>query len=136
MAYLVDSCILLDILTDDPQWAGISQDLLETSSRKAELFINPLIYTEISIGYTEQADLDKVVNIMALSWEEIPQKALFLTGKAFLSYRRNQGTKLRPMPDFYIGAHAQIQGYTILTRDVSRYKTYFPTVQLITPEIQ
>lgn len=134
MAYLVDSCILLDILTDDPRWANLSQNLLDQCSQNGELFVNPIIYTEISIGYAKRAELDKVLEIMALSWEDTPREALFLAGKAFLSYRRNHGTKNRPMPDFYIGAHAQVNDHVIITRDVSRYNTYFPSVQLIVPD--
>lgn len=134
MAYLVDSCILLDILTDDPQWANLSQNLLDQCGQNGELFINPIIYTEISVGYTEWAELDKVIEIMALTWEDMPKEALFLAGKAFLSYRRNHGTKNRPMPDFYIGAHAHVNDYVIITRDVSRYKTYFPSVKLVVPD--
>lgn len=133
MAYLIDSCILLDILTDDPQWADTSQSLLDQHSLEGELLINPIIYTEISIGYAQQADLDEVIKVMALSWEEIPHQALFLTGKVFLSYRKNKGNKIHPMPDFYIGAHAQMAHHSIITRDTTRYRTYFPEVKLITP---
>ena len=133
MAYLIDSCVLLDVLTDDPQWADISQNLLDHYSQEDDLLINPIIYTEISIGYAKPSDLEKVMEIMPLNWEDLPREALFLTGKVFLSYRKNKGNKLRPMPDFYIGAHAQIAQHSIITRDTARYHTYFPEVKLIIP---
>lgn len=133
MAYLIDSCILLDVLTDDPQWADISQSLLDQHSQEDNLLINPIIYTEISIGYAKSTDLEKVMKIMSLTWEELPRESLFLTGKIFLSYRKNRGNKIRPMPDFYIGAHAQVAQHTIITRDIARYHTYFPDVKLVTP---
>jgi hypothetical protein len=134
MGFLVDSCIILDIVTNDPVWAESSQKLLEKCDNEGNLYINPIIYTEISIGYSDVKLLNEVVEEMKLEWLDIPKEALFLTGKIFVKYRRNKGTKAHPLPDFYIGAHAQIAELQLITRDTARYKTYFSNVPLILPE--
>lgn len=134
MGFLIDSCIILDLVTNDPIWAQSSQKLLEKCDSKGVLYINPIIYTEISIGYSNVKLLDEVVEEMKLEWLDIPKEALFLTGKVFVNYRRNKGTKAHPLPDFYIGAHAQVTALQLITRDIARYKTYFPNVSLIIPE--
>ena len=131
---LVDTNVLLDVLQDDPQWAEWSQRNLESASLTDSLVINAVIYSELSIAFERIEDLEAVVSEASLSVEPIPREALFLAGKAFLNYRRRQGTKQSVLPDFYIGAHAAVGGYTILTRDVARYRTYFPTVDLIAPK--
>lgn len=131
---LVDTNVLLDVLQDDPQWAEWSQRNLESASLTDSLAINAVIYSELSIAFERIEDLEAVVAEASLSVEPIPREALFLTSKAFLNYRRRrQGTKQSVLPDFYIGAHAAVGGFTILTRDVARYRTYFPTVNLIAP---
>jgi predicted nucleic acid-binding protein len=130
---LVDTNVLLDVLQDDPQWAEWSQRNLESASLTDSLAINAVIYSELSIAFERIEDLEAVLSDASLSVEPIPREALFLAGKAFLDYRRRQGTKQSVLPDFYIGAHAAVGGYTILTRDVARYRTYFPTVVLIAP---
>jgi predicted nucleic acid-binding protein len=92
-----------------------------------------VIYSELSIAFERIEELESVLSEASLSVEPIPREALFLAGKAFLNYRRRRGTKLSVLPDFYIGAHAAVHGCAILTRDVSRYRNYFPTVRLIAP---
>lgn len=131
---LVDTNVLLDVLEDDPQWATWSQQQLETASLADRLAINAVIYSELSIAFERIEELDTVVAEASLALEPIPREALFLAGNVFLGYRRRQGSKQGVLPDFYIGAHAAVAGCPILTRDARRYRGYFPTVRLITPE--
>jgi predicted nucleic acid-binding protein len=130
---LVDTNVLLDVLQDDQQWADWSQGQLESTSLTDSLAINAVIYSELSLAFERIEELEAVLSAAGLSMEPIPREALFLAGKAFLTYRRRQGTKHSVLPDFYIGAHAAVGGLAILTRDVSRYRGYFPTVKLIAP---
>ncbi|MBU1172102.1 MAG: type II toxin-antitoxin system VapC family toxin [Proteobacteria bacterium] len=130
---LVDSNIILDIFLDDPIWADWSEATLETCAQRSTLYINPIIYTEISIGFDRIEDLESAVRRSGFQMINISKEALFLAGKAFLKYRKNKGTKRSPLPDFYIGAHAAVLGLELITRDVARYSTYFPTVPLISP---
>jgi predicted nucleic acid-binding protein len=131
---LVDTNVLLDVLQDDPQWADGSQGQLEAASLTDPLLINPIIYSELSMAFERIEELENTLTEISVALEEIPREALFLAGKAFLMYRRRQGTKTGVLPDFYIGAHAAVAGYPILTRDAGRYRSYFPTVRLIMPE--
>jgi predicted nucleic acid-binding protein len=130
---LVDSNIILDVFTDDPDWANWSQDQLEELAMDFPLFINPIIYSEISIGFQKIEELELALEGCGLKLLQIPKEALFLAGKAFLKYRIRKGKKIVPLPDFFIGAHAAISEMVLLTRDHSRYQTYFPTIQLIFP---
>ena len=130
---LVDTNVLLDVLQDDPQWAEWSQNSLDKASLSDSLSINAVIYSELSIAFERIEDLESVLSEASLLVEPIPREALFLAGKAFVNYRRRKGAKQCVLPDFYIGAHAAVSGFSILTRDVSRYRTYFPTVELIGP---
>jgi predicted nucleic acid-binding protein len=130
---LVDTNVLLDVLQDDPQWAAWSQEKLDAASTTDTLAINPVIYSELSIAFERIEELEAVITEGSLAVEPIPREALFLAGKAFLNYRRSRGTKQSVLPDFYIGAHAAIMQWPILTRDVRRFRTHFPTVSLITP---
>ncbi len=130
---LVDTNVLLDVLEDDPQWAEWSQQQLETVSLADSLAINAVIYSELSMAFERIEDLEAVMAEASLTLEPIPREALFLAGKAFLDYRRRQGTKQGLLPDFYIGAQAAVNDWPILTRDVRRYHSYFPTVRLIAP---
>jgi predicted nucleic acid-binding protein len=130
---LVDTNVLLDVLEEDSQWATWSQGRLEAASATDTLAINPIIYSELSIAFARIEELEAVIEDATLTVEAIPREALFLAGKAFLRYRRSRGTKRSVLPDFYIGAHAAVMQWPILTRDVGRYKTYYPTVSLITP---
>jgi predicted nucleic acid-binding protein len=130
---LVDSNIILDVFLDDPNWAEWSESKLEKFSAITKLYINPIVYSEISIGFKRIEELESVLNRAGFLMLDIPKEALFLAGKAFLKYRKNRGTKRSPLPDFYIGAHAAILEMELITRDESRYRTYFPTVKLISP---
>jgi len=131
---LVDSNVLLDLLLDDPQWASWSENILDNYSQINTLYINSIIYSEISIGFKKIEDVEKVIEQMGLKVLEIPREALFLAGKVFLQYRRNKGSKQSTLPDFFIGAHAAVSSFDLITRDVSRYRTYYPKVNLISPQ--
>jgi predicted nucleic acid-binding protein len=130
---LVDTNVLLDVFEDDAQWSDWSQDRLDSASATDTLAINPVVYSELSIGFARIEELEAVINEASLVIEDIPREALFLAGKAFLRYRRSRGTKRGVLPDFYIGAHAAVMQWPLLTRDVGRYRIYFPTVSLIAP---
>ena len=132
---LVDSNIILDVFLDDPNWAEWSESKLVTFSSMTKLFINPVIYSEVSIGFKRIEELESALNRTGFQMLEIPKEALFLAGKAFLKYPKNKGTKRSPLPDFYIGAQAAILEMDLITRDPSRYRTYFPTVKLISPKV-
>ena len=130
---LVDTNVLLDLVEDDPRWAPWSQEKLESVSAIDTLASNAIIYGELSIAFERIEELDAVVADAHLRMEPIPPEALFLAGKVFLQYRRRRGTKHSVLPDFYIGAHAAVMQWPLLTRDAKRYQTYFPTVEFITP---
>jgi hypothetical protein len=130
---LVDSNVLLDVATRDPQWETWSSDALTQAADDGQLVINPIIYAEVSIGFTTIEDLDDALPADVYLRTPLPYEAAFLAGKAFLTYRRRGGVKTTPLPDFYIGAHAAIAGCRLLTRDARRYRGYFPTVPLIAP---
>jgi predicted nucleic acid-binding protein len=131
---LVDSNIILDIFLDDPVWAEWSEAALSEYALHTPLFINQIIYSEISIGFEKIEELETAILSGGFQMLEIPKEALFLAGKAFLNYRKRQGEKRSPLPDFYIGAHAAVSGLELITRDKKRYQTYFPTVSIISPE--
>jgi len=130
---LVDSNILLDILTIDPVWYDWSSNKLADLAESHELIINDIIYTEVSIGFERIEDLEEAFSGNFFKIMPIPKEALFLAGKAFLYYKSNNGSKNSVLPDLFIGAHASVLGISLLTRDISRYKTYFPKLELITP---
>ncbi len=130
----VDSCVLLDLFTDDKDWGEWSESILEKYSQTNTLYINSIVYTEISIGFKKIEELEKAISELNMKVLEIPREALFLTGKAYLKYRKNKGTKNSPLPDFFIGAHVSVEKFNLITRDTSKYKTYFPQVKLIHPE--
>ncbi len=130
---LVDSNVILDVFLDDPKWADWSENKLEEFSGRGLLFINSIIYSEISIGFKMIEDLESAVKSSGFQLIDIPKEALFLAGKAFEKYKRKKGAKNTPLPDFYIGAQAAVLGIDLLTRDKGRYSTYFPTVKLISP---
>jgi len=130
---LVDSSVLLDILTEDPEWANWSQQALAQARDAGRLAINPIVYAEVSTGFDTIEDLDDAVSVRDFEREPLPYEAGFLAGKVFLAYRNRGGQRRSPLPDFYIGAHAAVRGYRLLTRDVARYRTYFPSVLLVTP---
>jgi len=132
---LVDSNVILDIFLDDPNWADWAEFALAEYSVYNNLYINSIVYTEVSIGFKKIEELESALNRGGFQMLEIPKEALFLAGKAFLNYRKSSGKKRSPLPDFYIGAHAAILDIALITRDVSRYHTYFPSVRLISPEL-
>jgi len=131
---LVDSNILLDVATGDSTWSDWSAHALEAAANESPLAINALIYAEVSIGYEKIEELEQAIPSTTFRREPLPYEAAFLAGKAFLKYRRRGGQRTSPLPDFYIGAHAAISGFRILTRDARRYRTYFPTVDILSPE--
>ncbi|MEU1993177.1 type II toxin-antitoxin system VapC family toxin [Nocardia gamkensis] len=133
-AVLVDSCVLLDVMTNDKHWAAWSADRITEALDAGRVVINPIIYAEVSVGYDAVEDLDYLLPSDEFEREALPFRAGFLAGKAYQRYRKNSGEKRSPMPDFYIGAHAAVTGYQLLTRDVARYRGYFPTVGLIYPD--
>src|SRR5271155_1229344 len=123
---LVDTNVLLDVLEDDSEWAAWSQGKLDSARTTATIAINPIISSELSIAFARIEELEAVITEASLNVEPIPREALFLAGKVFLNYRRGRGSKQSVLPDFYIGAHAAVMQWPILTRDVARYRTYFP----------
>lgn len=132
-ATLVDSSVLLDILTDDPAWAGWSGDALARARDDGALVISPIVYAEVSVGFERIEDLDEAVSAAEFEREPLPYEAGFVAGKAFLAYRKRGGQRRSPLPDFYIGAHAAVCSYRLLTRDAARYRTYFPSLELVAP---
>lgn len=132
-ATLIDSCVLLDIALEDRSWMAWSANALADAADLGPLVINPVIYAEVSVGYAAIEDIEAFLPATEYQREPLPYQAGFLAGKAFLTYRRNGGANRSPRPDFYIGAHAAVAGYRLLTRDKARYATYFPTVSVITP---
>lgn len=131
---LVDSCVLLDVLTDDPEWADWSAKAIATAQREGQAVINPLIYAEVSGGFNKVEELDAILPATEIERLDLPYEAAFLAGKAFAVYKRRGGQKRAPLPDFYIGAHAAIRSYRLLTRDARRFRTYFPKLRLVCPD--
>lgn len=130
---LVDSNIILDIVTEDPNWFDWSADKLTKYAQQTQLNINPIIYAEVSIGFEKIEELEAILPINFFHRLDLPWEAAFLAGKCFVQYRQQGGTKRSPLPDFYIGAHAAVTDMMLLTRD-NRYRTYFPNLELIVPE--
>ncbi len=130
----VDSCVLLDLFTNDPNWADWSENILEKYSKTNMLYINSIVYTEVSIGFNKIEEVETAIAELGIKVLEIPREALFLTGKVFLQYRRNKGTKQSPLPDFFIGAHATVSQFNLITRDSAKFNTYYPQLKLIDPK--
>ncbi|MGC4808130.1 type II toxin-antitoxin system VapC family toxin [Micromonospora sp. DT233] len=131
---LVDTNVLLDVFTEDPKWADWSGEALAAARDVGVLVINPIVYAEVSVRFARVEELDDALPATDFLREELPYSAGFLAGKAYARYRARGGTKQSPIADFYIGAHAAVCRYRLLTRDGSRYRTHFPTVPLIAPE--
>jgi predicted nucleic acid-binding protein len=131
---LVDSNVIIDVLTQDPTWRQWSEAALSDAADRDEIAINPIIYAEIASGFATMADLDRHLGIDAFRRLPLPYEAGFIAGRAFVEYRRRGGVRTSPLPDFYIGAHAAIAGLKLLTRDARRYTGYFPKVLLLSPE--
>jgi predicted nucleic acid-binding protein len=132
-AVLVDSNVLLDVMTEDATWFAWSASAIERAADHSRLVINPVIYAEASVRFTKIEELDAALSTDLFEREPIPYEAAFLAGKAYLAYRRLGGTRRSPLPDFFIGAHAAVAGHRLLTRDPARYRSYYPTVPLIAP---
>jgi predicted nucleic acid-binding protein len=130
---LVDTNILLDIVTENASWADWSYRALSEARTRDALAINDIVYAEMSVGYERIEDVDTFLAQTGLAIERVPRPALFLAGRAYKEYRRSTGTKTGVLPDFFIGAHAAIEGAELLTRDPRRIRNYFPTVTLVSP---
>jgi len=132
-AVLVDANVLLDVMTEDARWLAWSAEAIERAADRYRLVINPVVYAEVSIRYSRIEALDAALPKAMFDREPIPYEAAFLAGKAFSVYQRRGGKKTVPLPDFFIGAHAAVSGYALMTRDAARYRTYFPKLSLIAP---
>jgi predicted nucleic acid-binding protein len=130
---LVDSNVLLDIVTDDPTWSAWSSNALAEAFDNGRVVVNPIVYAEVSVGFDLIENLDDALPATQFVREPLPYAAGFLAGKAFLAYRRRGGARPTPLPDFYIGAHAAVSGYRLLTRDAQRYRTYFAGLDVLAP---
>ena len=134
MDILIDSNVILDIVTEDKQWFQWSSETLSHFAEGNTLAINPIIYAEVSIGFDRIEDVEEVLPQHEFHRLPLPWQAAFLAGKCFQAYRRKGGQKRSPLPDFYIGAHAAVAGMALMTRDATRYRTYFPKLTIIAPE--
>lgn len=132
---LVDSCIITDLADPKSDWFEWSAETLERLDSSHILVINPIIYTECSVGYERIEEVEALFEHLGFTMKLIPKEALFLAGKAFLQHRKSQGQKGNVLPDFFIGAHAAVSGYQLITRDRGRFSTYFPSVELIMPNL-
>jgi predicted nucleic acid-binding protein len=133
VAILVDSNVILDVLTEDVRWFNWSAEALADAAESDVLIINPIVYAEVSVRFERIEDLDETLPGELFRREHLPWEAAFLAGKCFLDYRERGGSRRSPLPDFYIGAHAAVRAMTLLTRDATRYRTYFPKLALIAP---
>lgn len=133
MTTLVDSNVILDVVSENEEWLDWSGAMLTRAAEAGPLAINPIIYAEVSAGFARIEDLEDALPADYFRREPLPWDAAFLAAKAFLAYRRRGGARRAPLPDFYIGAHAAVAGYTLLTRDPRRYRSYFPRLRLIAP---
>lgn len=133
MSLMLDTHVLLDILTADPKWLEWSSAQFRAASAKGPVPINPILYAELAAGFDLRDELDHWLWPALFKRLPLPYEAGFRASRAFLQYRRGGGTKTSPLPDFYIGAHAETAGFTLVTRDAARYRTYFPKLELITP---
>ncbi|WP_426239538.1 type II toxin-antitoxin system VapC family toxin [Pararhizobium sp. DWP1-1-3] len=131
---LVDTNILLDVVTDDPDWADWSIEQLETAALRGPLLINDVVYAELAVRYERIERLEAFLSEAGIELAAMPRPALFLAGKVFQKYRKAGGSRAGVLPDFFIGAHAAVDRLDLLTRDTGRYRTYFPTVKLIAPD--
>ena len=131
---LVDTNVILDLVTNDPDWSGWSIAQLEEAALKGPLCINDVVYAELSVRYARIEDLEAMLDDAAIEVARTPRDALFLAGKVFVQYRKSGGARTGVLPDFFIGAHAAVSGLPLLTRDGGRYRTYFPRMALIAPE--
>ena len=131
---MVDSCVYLDVYTRDPVWHDWSLGVLRDAARRGKVILNAAIYGEISVGFSRIEELESTLDPLVFEYREIPREAAFLAGKCFARYRRDGGTRSSPLPDFFIGAHAAVEGLTLVTRDTKRFRRHFPGVRLVCPE--
>jgi predicted nucleic acid-binding protein len=134
MGAMVDSCVLLDIFTEDTRWLDWSTGALADAANRGDIILNPVIYAEVSVSFERIEELEAVLPGEVFTCRAIPREAAFLAGKCFLKYRRRGGLRTAPLPDFFIGAHALVAGLALITRDAKRFKDYFPTLNLIAPK--
>lgn len=132
-SYLVDSNVIIDVITEDAGFLGWSETAMSESAQFGVLFINPIIFAEVSTGFSRREDVTAALDALDFEYADLPWDAAFIAGKAFTRYRRSGGLRRSPLPDFYIGAHALVSGMTLLTRDGSRYRTYFPKLKILAP---
>ncbi|MEJ7687580.1 MAG: type II toxin-antitoxin system VapC family toxin [Variovorax sp.] len=132
--FLIDSNVLLDIAKADPDWQEWSSRQLASCAEKGKLAINAVIYAEVSCHYSNESQMEAAFPQRIYARHHLPYEAALLAGRAFMKYRGAGGAKRSPLPDFYIGAHAQTMGYTLVSRDKARYRTYFPKLKLIAPK--
>ena len=132
--FLVDTNVLLDIFTDDATWRSWSERAVRDALVTGIVGINPIVYAETSLAFADTGTLDRHLDALMLERLPLPYGAAFRAGRAFLRYRRAGGERSSPLPDFYIGAHAEAEDLTLLTRDVGRYRSYFPSLRLVTPQ--
>jgi predicted nucleic acid-binding protein len=133
VSLLVDSNVLIDVAEDDPVWGEWSRTALARCADEATLVVNPIVYAEVSVAYTRVEEIERFLPASLYRREPLPFEAAFLAGKVFLQYRKRGGQARSPLPDFYIGAHAAVRGHRLLTRDATRYRTYFPRLEIIAP---
>ncbi len=133
MSTLVDSNVIIDVLSEDRRWFEWSAAALAAAAERSALCINPIVYAEVAVGYSSADAVDSVLPEERFERLPLPFEAAYLAGRAYLAYRRKGGTRSSPLPDFYIGAHAVAEGHTLLTRDPARYRTYFPKLRLVSP---
>jgi predicted nucleic acid-binding protein len=131
---LIDSCIVTDLADPESAWFEWSASTLERLDQNNTMVINPIIYAECSIGFTRIEEVEALFETLGFAMKPIPREALFLAGKAFLQYKRRKGEKSNVLPDFFIGTHAAVSGYPLISRDKGRFSTYFPGVELIIPK--
>ena len=132
--FLVDTNVIVDVLTQDPIWSGWSSETVQRCADTGTLAINPIIYAELSLGFERVEDLEAALPVSDWRRLPLPWPAAFLAGRSFAAYRRRGGTRHAPLPDFYIGAHAALEGLTLVTRDTARYRSYYPRLDLIAPD--
>jgi predicted nucleic acid-binding protein len=130
---LLDTNILLDLLTEDAEWFDWSAAMVAEAAESAPLYINPIIYAEVSAGFSTIEEVDEALPTAFYRRAQLPWEAGFLAGQVFLTYRKSGGAKRAPIADFYIGSHATVSGFTLLTRDAQRYRTYFPRLRIVSP---
>jgi len=135
MAVLVDSNVILDVMTEDAIWMDLSSTALSQAADEGRLLINPIIYTEVSMRFARIEELEQTIASGLFDREPLPFEAAFLAGKVFLDYQRKGGPQSRTLADFLIGAHAAIAGYRLLTRDSQRFRPYFPKLSIIDPAV-